>query len=58
MDKKYCWHYSDDEFLTFAENYVNDTIRTFNYKNYITPHNEMRELLGRILRSFNILKRV
>lgn len=56
MNNKYCWHYNDDEFLTFAENYVNDMKSNFNYKNYITPHNEMRELLGRIIEEFQYLE--
>ncbi len=56
MDNKYCWHYNDEEFLSFAEKYVKDLKVSFNYKDYITPHSEMRELLGRIIEEFQYLE--
>lgn len=56
MDNKYCWHYNEKEFLSFAEEYVKNTQIAFNYKDYITPHNEMRELLGRIIEEFQYLE--
>lgn len=56
MNEKYRWHYNDEEFLEFAQEYVNNSITSFNYKDYITPHNEARELIGRIIEEFQYLE--
>ena len=56
MDKKYMWHYNNKEYLEFAEKYIKDFENNFNYKSYITPHDEMRELIGRIIEEFQYLE--
>ncbi len=53
---KYCLYYNDKEFFTFAEGYVKNSKISFNYKDYINPHSEMRELLGRIIEEFQYLE--
>lgn len=56
MENKYKWHYNDREFLEFAQNHVKEFQEGFNYKSYITPHDDMRELLGRIIEEFQYLE--
>jgi len=56
MNDKYKWHYNDKEFLEFAQNHVKEFQESFNYKSYITPHDDMRELLGRIIEEFQYLE--
>ncbi|MDE7406046.1 MAG: hypothetical protein K2M89_04165, partial [Clostridiales bacterium] len=56
MEDKYCWHYNDEDFISFAEEYVENLKNSFNYKSYITPHDEMRELLGRVIEEFQYLE--
>ena len=49
MDNKYKWHFNDKDYLEFAENNVTEFKSSFNYKSYITPHSEMRELIVKII---------
>ena len=56
MDNKYKWHFNDKDFLEFAENNVAEFKSSFNYKSYITPHSEMRELIGKIIEEFQYLE--
>lgn len=57
MDSKYIWHYKDIEYLTFSKKYLKEFETTFNYKVYITPYNEARELIGRIIEEFQYLEK-
>ena len=45
MDNKYKGHFNDKDLLEFVENNVTEFKNSFNYKSYITPHSEMRELV-------------
>ena len=56
MDDRYKWHYNDKNFLEFAERNVIEFKNSFDYKNYITPHDEMRELVGKIIEDFQYLE--
>ncbi len=56
MDNKYKWHFNDKDYLEFAENDVTESKNNFNYRSYITPHSEMRELIGRIIEEFQYLE--
>lgn len=56
MDKKYIWHYNDEEYLAFSKKYLKEFETSFNYKTYITPYNEARELIGRIIEEFQYLE--
>ena len=56
MEEKYCWHFNDEEFLNLARDCVNSAQTNFNYKSYITPHNETRELIGRIIEEYQYLE--
>lgn len=48
--------YNEQDFLEFAEKYAQNSKLNFNYKSYIMPHSEMRELLGRIIEEFQYLE--
>lgn len=56
MDNKYKWHFNDKDLLEFVENNLTEFKNSFNYKSYITPHSEMRELVGRIIEEFQYLE--
>lgn len=56
MEEKYRWHYNDEEFLKYARESVNNAMLEFDYKTFITPHNETRELIGRIIEEFQYLE--
>ena len=56
MDKQYSWHFNDDEYMRFAKNMVAYSIKQFNYRDFITPHDESRELIGRIIEEFQYLE--
>ncbi len=56
MERKFTWHFNDEEYMKFAEDNLKAFTENFNYKSYITPHNEMRELLGRIVEEFQYLE--
>lgn len=56
MDDKYIWHYNDKEYMEFAKENVTRFMKNFNYKSYITPYNETRELVGRIIEEFQLLE--
>lgn len=44
------------EFLQFVENNKVEYEENFNYKQYILPHNDMRELLGKIIEDLQCLE--
>ena len=56
MEDKFIWHYNDKEYMEFAKEYVTKFMENFNYKSYITPYNETRELVGRIIEEFQSLE--
>ena len=56
MEDKYIWHYNDKEYMEFAKKNVKMFMENFNYKSYITPYNETRELVGRIIEEFQSLE--
>lgn len=56
MDNKYKWYFNNNDYLEFAENNVTEFKSSFNYKSYITPHSEMRELIGEIIEEFQYLE--
>ncbi len=56
MNKKHIWHFNDEEYFNFAEERVKNSIVNFNYKSYITPHSDMRELLGKVIEEFQYLE--
>lgn len=56
MKEKYRWHYNDKDFMDFANDYVMNAQTSFNYRDYITPHNETRELIGRIIEELQYLE--
>jgi len=56
MENKNVWHFNDDDFMKYAQDYVSSSINGFNYKTYIIPHSEMRELLKRTIEEFQHLE--
>ncbi len=55
MNEKYIWHFND-EYIEWSSEYLENFKSTFDYKNYILPHSDMRELLGRIIEEFQYLE--
>lgn len=56
MEEKYIWHFNDDEYMLFAKQYIAELKEGFDYKNFITPYNEEREMIGRIIEEFQYLE--
>jgi len=56
MNNKYTWHYTDEEYMQLANEQLEVFYYHFNYKDYITPYNESRELIGRIIEEFQYLE--
>ncbi len=56
MDEKYIWHFNDEEYMQWAEAQIIAFEAEFDYKDYITPHDDARELIGRILEEFQLLE--
>ena len=56
MNNNYIWHYTDEEYMKLANEQLESFYSHFNYKDYITPYNESRELIGRIIEEFQYLE--
>ena len=46
-----------EDFLKFAKENAKKSPTDFTYQSYILPHNDMRELLGKIIESFHSLEK-
>ena len=56
MINEFLWHYNDDEYITFAKQYIKELKQEFNYRDFITPYSEERELVGAIIEEFQYLE--
>ena len=56
MQEKYLWHFSDEEYMKFAKQYIAELKEDFNYKDFVSPYNEERELVGAIIEEFQYLE--
>ncbi len=56
MNNNYIWHYTDEEYMKLVNEQLKSFYSHFNYKDYITPYNESRELVGRIIEEFQPLE--
>ena len=56
MTNEYLWHYTDNEYIDFAKQYIQELEQDFDYKEFINPYNEERELIGAIIEEFQYLE--
>lgn len=56
MTNEYFWHYNDDEYMAFAKQYIKELKEDFDYREFINPYNEERELIGAIIEEFQLLE--
>ena len=56
MINEYLWQYNDDEYITFAKQYIKELKQEFDYKEFINPYSEERELVGAIIEEFQSLE--